>query len=423
MFGLPKKLHLVFMKKVTFPLINTDTYMPLNLENLCLLAPQDLLSSYPLSQPVAIQVHQAITQLQQALSQEESLQANTINTALQQLTPLEVIPLAKEFSTGTNLKYQQVQEFDRYMEVQHIQAEEPAKLIVTSLLRVYLGFLEISTYLPFNSNKASVKAGFKTYALLLKRAFKLDEYNLNNIFNMIVLKNDQIELNLDPNQKLSSLHIWKKGHWVFLVFSQALIISLNRLVAAIGNDQLNQAKVELETATELMYASGAAMKLTGNFTKEKYESEIRPTMTPGHPQSLVQSENLSGLMMWDHDYLINVICKQKLLPIMKTLPAILETEHEKFVRAYQGGISDGHKSICAEFGGGEIGSLIATSESSAAIKNLQKFEKNRAKILDPQGRVTGDCPLNQTLRAKTSLQMIQSWKKRKKTQHPPNLES
>lgn len=115
--------------------------MPLNLGNLCLLPPQDVLSSYSLSQPVAIQVHQALAQFQQALSIEESLQANTINATLQQLTPVSVIPLAKEFSTGTNLKYQQVQEFDRYMEVQHVKTEEPAKLIVTSLLRAYLVFL------------------------------------------------------------------------------------------------------------------------------------------------------------------------------------------------------------------------------------------------------------------------------------------
>ncbi len=78
--------------------------MALNLGNLCLLPPQDLLSGYSLSQPVAIKVHQALAQFQQALSLENSLQAKMINAALQQLTPVEVIPLAKEFSTGTNLK-------------------------------------------------------------------------------------------------------------------------------------------------------------------------------------------------------------------------------------------------------------------------------------------------------------------------------
>jgi hypothetical protein len=371
--------------------------MALNLANLCLLPPQDLLSSYQLSQPVAIGVNQALTQFQQALSGEESLHGNTINAALQQLTPVEVIPLEEKFSTGTNLKCQQVQEFDRYMELQHVKTKEPAKLIVASLLRAYLGFLEISTRLPFNPNKALVKSGFTTYAVLLRRAFGLQEYNCDDNIN------DSHNYNSKPNLTLSPLQIWKKGHWVFLVFSQGLILSLNRLVDAIGNDLIDQAKVEFETAAELMYASGAAMKLTGNFTREKYESEIRPTMIAGNPQSLVESENLSGLMMWDHDYLINVICKQKLLRIMKTLPSILAAEHEKFVRAYQCGISDGHRSICAEFGGGEIGSLIAASESSAALKNLEKFENSRVKLLDPTGRIKGGCPVNMTLTAKTSV--------------------
>jgi len=224
--------------------------------------------------------------------------------------------------------------------------------------------------------------------------FLLNTGASNNIDDIQNSTNYHTNLNIETHPNISPLHIWKKGHWVFLVFSQALIISLDRFLAALGNDQLDQAKVELETTTELMYASGAAMKLTGNFTREKYESEIRPTMTIGNPQSLVQSENLSGLMMWNHDYLIKIICKQKLLPILKTLPSILELEHENFVRAYKWGISDGHKSICAEFGGGEIGSLIAASESSAAIKTLEKFEHSRVKILDPMGIVKDSCPLN-----------------------------
>lgn len=378
--------------------------MPLNLGNLSLLRPQDLLSTYPLSQPVAMRVHQVLAQLQQALSGEESLQGKTINAALQQLTPVEVIPLEEQFSTGTKLKCHQIQEFDRYMEVQHFQAQEPACLIVASLLQAYLGFIEISGSPTCHPHQALVKSGFRTYALLLIRAFELEEYNsVNDIDNIQKSTNFDTYLNISTQPKLSTLHIWKKGHWLFLVFSQALIISLNRLAAAIAKNQLPQAKLELETTAELMYASGAAMKLTGSFTREKYDSEIRPTMMTGNPQSLVNSENLSGLMMWDHDYLINIICKQKILPIMKTLPNILQAEQEKIVLAYKCGISDGHKSICAEFGGGEIGSLIAASESSAAIKTLEKFENSRVKLLDPTGRIKGGCPLNQTLRAETSV--------------------
>jgi hypothetical protein len=225
--------------------------------------------------------------------------------------------------------------------------------------------------------------------------FGLEQYQENINSNNIQKTNDcNANYHIQQNLTLSPLYIWKKGHWVFFVFSQALIISLERFVAAMNNDQIDQAQLELETTTELLYASGAAMKLTGNFTRDKYENEIRPTMTIGNPQSLVQSENLSGLMMWDHDALINVICKQKLLPIMKNIPTILETEYEKFVLAYKWGISDAHKSICAEFGGGEIGSLIAASEISTAIKTLEKFEKSRVKLLDPMGLVKDSCPLN-----------------------------
>lgn len=377
-------------------IIPTSASMALNLKLLYLLPPQDLLSSYQLSQPVAIELHQALTQFQQALSGEESLQVVTIMAALNQLTSVEVNPLA-EFVTGTNLKCQQAQEFDRYMQIQHVHTKEPANLIVVSLLTAYLAFCEISQCLSFNVNQYFVKYGFQSYVFLLQRIFNFENKidNKEEIYNNIFYShhNNSTQINTKNNHILSPLEIWKKGHWVFLIFSQGLILSLNRFVTAMSNDQLDLAKIELETAAELMYASGAAMKLTGNFTREKYETEIRPTMIIGNPQSLVQSENLSGLMMWDHDYLINVICKQKLLPIMKNLPSRIEAEHKKFLLAYKWGLSDGHKSICAEFGGGEQGSLIDVSESSNAINKLKNFEKSRAKLFDPTGQIKDSCPL------------------------------
>ncbi len=78
--------------------------MAFNLANLCLLPPQDLLISYQLSQPVAIQVHQALAQFEQALSLDESVQVTNINTALQQLTPVEFNPIEEELCNNTNLK-------------------------------------------------------------------------------------------------------------------------------------------------------------------------------------------------------------------------------------------------------------------------------------------------------------------------------
>jgi len=83
----------------------------------------------------------------------------------------------------------------------------------------------------------------------------------------------------DTNHINHSLEVWKKGHWVFSVLSQALIFCLSRFVSSCKAGNLESAKIEMETATQIMWASGASMKLAGNFDKHRYETEVRPTMT------------------------------------------------------------------------------------------------------------------------------------------------
>ncbi|MFB8790661.1 MAG: hypothetical protein U7123_17855 [Potamolinea sp.] len=131
------------------------------------------------------------------------------------------------------------------------------------------------------------------------------------------------------------------------------------------------------------------MKITGKFNREQYENEVRFTMTLGHPQSLVQSEALSGLMMWEHNYLVNLIWKKELLQIFKNIPNFLQSEHKNFVHAYQEGLSRVHRNICTKFGVTERESLIA-SHSNTAWKNLEKFEVNRLKMLNPQNLVSSN---------------------------------
>ncbi|MEG4322165.1 MULTISPECIES: hypothetical protein [unclassified Microcoleus] len=315
-----------------------------------------------------------------------------IHSAWQQLGPIETVFIEEDFPTSTALKHHKIQEFDRYMEVFHVEAKEPAKLIVASVLRAYLGFLEIDKIWPLDPTEVKLlKVGFQTYADLLLRVFNLP----------VVQGIEKSDTNCSTAdyrgpENMSPLEVWQKSHWVFLVFCQALIVCLKRFVDAVQTGNMDTAKIELQTAADLMWASGAAMKLAGSFSRQIYESEVRPTMTPGNPQSLVESEPLSGIMMWEHDYLVNVIWKKQLSPILPTLPAILEAEYAEFVRAYQQGLSAGHKSVCTKFGGGEIGALTASHlNSNNAVANLEKFEQSRLKLLDPQKHFSGKCPFHQ----------------------------
>lgn len=148
-----------------------------------------------------------------------------------------------------------------------------------------------------------------------------------------------------------SLQIWKGFHWSFFTMTQALVICLQRFEQAIQTGNLDLAKTELSTAANLMLASGAAMELAGSFQPSNYAEEVRDTMSPPS----VKSDNFSGLMAWDHAFLIKIW--QRLKPIFANLPIELQSSHEQFVLAYQT-LAHSHKAVCSKFGGSQSPSLV-----------------------------------------------------------------
>jgi hypothetical protein len=177
--------------------------------------------------------------------------------------------------------------------------------------------------------------------------------------------------------------LWEGFHWLFFVDVQGLIICLLRFESQLAAGNLREAEVELETATKLVLASGAAMELAGSFSRQEYEEQIRPTMM----QPQVLSDNFSGLMSWDHALLIKIW--KRLSPVFQTLPAELHVQHQHFVTAYIT-LSNAHTAVCAQFGGNEKGSLRCNKTS--AVSKLENFADNRLKLLDPNHRVNDSCP-------------------------------
>jgi hypothetical protein len=178
---------------------------------------------------------------------------------------------------------------------------------------------------------------------------------------------------------LAPLELWEKSHWSFFVNIQGLIISLLRFIAFMEAGDLESAATELTTATALMLASGAAMSLAGSFSRAEYESDVRQQMVPPN----VQSDNFSGLMSYDHSYLM-VIWK-KLPAIFKHLSPALEVQHREFVMAYQE-LAHSHRAVCDKFGGGDATSLRSTK---TAVDELDRFTKSRTQLLDPNKK----CPV------------------------------
>lgn len=178
---------------------------------------------------------------------------------------------------------------------------------------------------------------------------------------------------------IEPLQIWKKSHWIFSVYIQSLIICLLRFENYIKVSNLAEAKIELETATNLILASAGAMRIAGNFSQQEYTQRVRPQMIPPH----VKANDFSGIMHWDHAYLVNLL--KNLSPIFKDLPPELKLQQEKFIYAYQIVFAT-HKEVCQKFGGNESGSL--RSQGYTAIDVLSKFEQNRLRLITAKKQLT-----------------------------------
>lgn len=173
--------------------------------------------------------------------------------------------------------------------------------------------------------------------------------------------------------KTNSHNIWQGFHWSFFINIQGLIICMLRFDQLITTDQIRLAGIELKTAANLMLAAAASMELAGDFSRVEYEQYIRPTMMKPN----VQSDNFSGLMFWDHAYLMKIW--HKIQPIFKNMPQRLKSEQNEFIMAYMT-LSQSHKRVCSQFGGNETSSLH--SQNTTAIDSLNKFEYSRHKVIN-----------------------------------------
>ncbi|MGI2905666.1 siderophore biosynthesis protein [Tolypothrix sp. VBCCA 56010] len=154
----------------------------------------------------------------------------------------------------------------------------------------------------------------------------------------------------------------------------------------IETGNLDDAVIELKTATELIIASAKAMEVTGSLTKQQYEEQIRPMMIPPH----LKSDNFSGIMLWDRAYLISILKKMSL--VFKTLPASLQSQHEEFISALMV-LFTAHKAICQKFVGDDSGSL--RNSKFLAVNILNKFEQNRLQLISPNHKLAVKCPFHE----------------------------
>lgn len=146
-------------------------------ETLVLLRPEDLTSSYQLSES-RDKLCKILNMLQQALAETSYQQALIIiNQALEILGSLNVISTEEKFSTNTSLDPWKIDDYDNFFCLEHMQVEEPAKCLVMSVLIAYQALLKFNlcTALETSTREKleSQKSGFRSCVNLLSRAFNL----------------------------------------------------------------------------------------------------------------------------------------------------------------------------------------------------------------------------------------------------------
>jgi hypothetical protein len=150
--------------------------MTVPLSKLCLVAPWDLPIQQQLSDAHCSQLQRSLKQFLKALEQTSYQEAiTTINQELVNLDISSVVSLELS-STQTKLKPWEVEDFDTYFEISHVQTQETAICMVWSLLVTYHAFLVLSHQgSDFDPTQVELqRQGFRSYAFLLARVFSLN---------------------------------------------------------------------------------------------------------------------------------------------------------------------------------------------------------------------------------------------------------
>lgn len=184
-------------------------------------------------------------------------------------------------------------------------------------------------------------------------------------------------------ETIDALLRWKRGHKVFFLVLQGLIVRLRRFQSTISGGQLEQADQHLQSAARLMAGAASIMRFTGDFPQKKYESEVRPTMCP--PNTI---DGFSGLLSRDHAELLLII--RELKPVFANLPPQLAHTRRMFFDALAA-VYDCHIHVCDQFGGGKTGSLrMNESTEKSSVEVLETLKENRLKPVTTSA--SGDYP-------------------------------
>jgi hypothetical protein len=174
----------------------------------------------------------------------------------------------------------------------------------------------------------------------------------------------------------SALQRWRRGHHMFMVVIQGLVVLFNSFRHEIETSNFHAAQALLDATTRVMAGVGPALQFTGDFCYSDYEKEVRPTLMP--PQA---PPGLTGLYWRDHEYLMKLLGRMRpiLMNLGTSFSPCLHHLHEALASAY-----DSHKVVCSSFVGSERSSLLMASRTrQPAVETLDHFMRVRLQLVKP----------------------------------------
>ncbi len=193
----------------------------------------------------------------------------------------------------------------------------------------------------------------------------------------------------------SALRRWIRGHQVFAVMTQGLIVAVDQLAARVartsGDEATHAASLgAIETAVEeivvFFEGSAGALCFTGDFSPAEYCGAIRATMEPPHVP-----DGFSGVLAADHRVLVNRL--KAMRPHWAALRKHSPASHARLTEVLASVYED-HKHVCAQFVGTDRPSLLTVNgaEQTSSTEQLEKFRRSRLRLLGMPRMAASRCP-------------------------------
>ncbi len=196
-----------------------------------------------------------------------------------------------------------------------------------------------------------------------------------------------------PGDRRAVMPRWIRGHQVFAVLTQGLVLSFGGLGRAVRAGRWSDVARWADLTASLLRGSSGAFVLTGDFAVEDYVRDVRPSMSP--PASPIC---LSGLMSADHRVMVQSI--RDLKPALRSLHEHDPANHDR-VHAELRAVYDHHAHVCERFVGDRPSLLTAGSTDKTGPALIQQFKNLRLKPFEtvphagrlrPQGPAGNQCP-------------------------------